>query len=221
MSWWSRLWRSRTSARYERALQVSLAISGWHYEGMRGDMRCWRDGSDDLITFVIPKQALSLRQLSDEVALQDFSRSLAENRGGGLIEVSVSTSPLGPTVAVIYKRLLMPAYAYTGMLFAPRAEPPQVWTIVAEERGTTGLREAIITSDLFNAGSMTIEDYERSWAKDPYDSEYRGVDQSVLRFVSDDKSYDERFPQHPLTKVRKILAALPTSIDIRITGEEA
>ena len=99
--------------------------------------------------------------------------------------------------------------------------PPQVWTVVAEEHGTTGVREAMITAELFNAGSMTIEDYERSWARDPYDSKYRGVDRSVLRFVSDDESYDERFPQHPLTKVRQIIVALPTSIDIKPAGEEA
>jgi len=65
---------------------------------------------------------------------------------------------------------------------------------------------------------MTVEDYKRSWAKDPYDSEYHSADRGVLRFVSDDESYDERFPQHPLTKVRLILAALPASIATKPTG---
>jgi len=200
-------------------LQVRLALPGWHCEAVQDGMWCWRDAQGDFISLVI--QSLGVSQLSDEVALQHFSRTLAESSGGGLIEAHASTGPLGPTVAVIYKRLLMPAYVYTGMLIAPHAEPPQVWTIVAEEHGTTGVREAIITSELFNAGHMTIADYEQSWAKDPYDSEYHGVDRSVLRFVSDDESYDERFPDHPLTKVRQVLAALPTAIESSNTEEEA
>ena len=124
MPWWRKLWRSRSGPHNERVLHVRLAIPGWQYEGMRGDMRGWRDGQGDVISLVIANQALGLPQLLDEVALRRFSRSLAESRGGGLIEVRVSTGPLGTTAAVIYKRLLMPAYAYTGMLFAPRAEPP-------------------------------------------------------------------------------------------------
>ncbi len=221
MTWWSKFWRTGSDSRDERLLQVRLSLQGWHDEGIRGDMRGWRDDQGDFLSLVIPNQPLGLPQLSDEVALQQIFRRLAENRGAGLIEVRVSTGQLGSTVSVIYKRLLMPSYAYTGMLFAAGAEPPQVWTIVAEERGTTGLREATITTELFNAGSMTIQDHERSWAKDPYDSEYDGVDRSVLRFVSDDESYDERFPQHPLTKVRRILAVLPSSINLTPAGEKS
>jgi hypothetical protein len=33
----------------------------------------------------------------------------------------------------------------------------------------------------------------------------------VLCCLSDDARYDERFPDHPLTKVRRIMAALPTA----------
>jgi len=184
-------------------------------------MRGWRDGQGDFMGLVVTNEALGLARLTEEVALRNFFRGLAESRGGGLIEVGVSTGPLGPTASVIYKRLLTPAYAFTGMLFAPGAEPPQVWTIYAEERGTTGVREAVITGELFNAGSMTIEAYERSWAKDPYDADYHAVDRSVLRFVSDDESYDERFPHHPLTKVRRLIAALPSSVYVMPTGDNA
>ena len=208
MAWWRR--RSKAD---RRNWPVRLALPGWHYEGMRNDIHGWSDGEGGVITLAIRSLDDGLPDVSDEVSLRHFGRQLAESRGGGLIEVRMSTSRLGPTAAVIYKRLLMPAYVYTGMLLAPHVEPPQVWTIVAEERGTTGVRDATIATALFNAGRMTSEDYERSWAKDPYDSEYHNVDRRVLRFVSDDESYDARFPQHPLTKVRLILAALPTSIE--------
>jgi hypothetical protein len=30
--------------------------------------------------------------------------------------------------------------------------------------------------------------------------------------MSDDESYDDQFPQHPLSKIRRVLAALPDSV---------
>lgn len=151
-------------------MQVRLTMRGWRDEGTRDDMRGWRDEQGDFISLVVTDETLGPTQLTDEVALQQFFRSLAESRGGGLIDVRVSGGPLGRTASVIYKRLQKPAYVFTAMLFAPVAEPPQVWTVVAGERGTTGVREAIITAELLNAGDMTIDDYKRSWAKDPYDA---------------------------------------------------
>ena len=40
-----------------------------------------------------------------------------------------------------------------------------IWTVVSGECGTTGVREAIIGTELLNAGELTLEDYERSWAQ--------------------------------------------------------
>lgn len=95
----------------------------------------------------------------------------------------------------------MPAYIFTGMLLVPRQQDSQVWTVVAGEGGITGVREAVMTAELMNSGRLTIRDYKASWARDPYDSTYCGVDRSVFRFVSDDECYDPRFPEHPLSKV--------------------
>ena len=70
----------------------------------------------------------------------------------------------------------------------------------------------MITAELLQAGQLTVSDYEHSWAQDPYEPSYRGVDQRVLRFMSDDEAYDDRFPDHPLSKVRRVLAALPEAV---------
>ena len=62
--------------------------------------------------------------------------------------------------------------------------------------------------------------YEQSWAADPYDPAYRGVDRTVLRFMSDDPLYDEQFPEHPLSKLRRLLPRLPAQVseDVWRTG---
>jgi hypothetical protein len=80
--------------------------------------------------------------------------------------------------------------------------------------GVTGEREAIITAELMESGKLSLDEYQRSWAQDPYEPEYAEVDGSVLRFLSDDACYDSRFPNHPLTKVRRVLAALPQSVRV-------
>jgi hypothetical protein len=116
-------------------------------------------------------------------------------------------------VTLIYKRLEKPAYIFTGMLIIPNQEASQVWTVVAGERGVTGMREAIVTKELMDAGKLTIESYQSSWARDPYEPEYSSVHRSALRFVSDDEGYDERFPQHPLSKARRVLATVRKSIE--------
>ena len=74
-------------------------------------------------------------------------------------------------------------------------------------------REAVVTANLINEGKLRLEQYELRWAQDPYEPAYYKVDRSVLRFISDDESYDEQFTQHPLSKVRRILAALPSNVE--------
>jgi hypothetical protein len=87
-----------------------------------------------------------------------------------------------------------------------------VWTIVAGEHGATGVREAVVTANLMKAGKLTPDDYKHRWAQDPYEPTFCGVDRSVLRLMSDDKIYDEKFSRHPLSKVRYVLASLPNSV---------
>jgi hypothetical protein len=215
MSWWQRLWHRSSSASLVEGLRpVKLTMEGWSEDAPSGDMRVWRSTQGDVLSLAAPEGSLDLPPLGDAVGLQQWWRALAESRGAGLIEVRVGDRELGATVGLIYKRLEIPAYVFTGMLLIPSVEVSRVWTVVSGERGTTGVREAIVTTQLMNAGRLTIEDYQRSWAQDPYDANYSGVDRSVLRCVSDDERYDEQFPEHPLSKVRRVLATLPTSVQI-------
>jgi hypothetical protein len=61
---------------------------------------------------------------------------------------------------------------------------------------------------LFNAGQLSIESYQQTWACDPYEPSYGGVDSKVLRYIPDDDRFDARFPDHPLTRVREVLTAI-------------
>lgn len=177
-------------------------------------MRLWRNPHGDAMTLAIVGSLMRFPRLADTPGWQKYARRLAEEREGGLVEVNVRPGDIGTgTVALIYKRLNKPAYVFTGMLIVPKGDASQIWTVVAGECGTTGVREAIITDSFFKSG-RTIEDYESSWAQDPYDPSYRGVDRSLLRFASDDERYDGRFPDHPLTRIRQTLVALREALGI-------
>ena len=189
---------------------VRLSLPGWQEDKPTQGMRAWRDADGDVLGLAACEFPVDP---SSGIALQRYARELAESRGGGLIEVTMVAPRPRPIVSLIYKRLRRPAYMYTGMLIMGGRDTSLVWTIVSSERGMTGVREAIITSEMLRSGELTLESYVESWAQDPYDPSYHGVDRSVLRFLSDDRRYDARFPQHPLSKVRRVLAALPGSTD--------
>jgi hypothetical protein len=216
MSWWQRIWHGGDKV-LSPLRSVRLTLQGWREEKTRGDLRVWRDSQGAVLSLAIPDRPFALSELTDETALREWCRSLAESQSAGLIDAGLATGALGAEVRLIYKRLQIPAYSFTGMLFLP--DQQHVWTVVAGEHGTTGVREAVITAELMNSGTLTVEDYERSWARDPYDVDYHAVDRRVLRFRSDDECYDERFPEHPLSRARRVLAALPGSIQIERSNE--
>ena len=96
----------------------------------------------------------------------------------------------------------MPAYVFTGMFITRLRGDSLIWTIVDGECSTTGVREAVVTAELYQSGVLkSIADYERLWPQDPYDMTSLGVDPRVRRFMSDGEEYDVRFPDHPLSRV--------------------
>lgn len=193
---------------------VRLSIPAWVEVMPNGAMRTWRDPTGDVLTLsaVDPQSPDPLFACSNEAELRVFARRMAESRGGGLIEAAMVAPPPGSVNRLIYKRLHGTGYAYTGMLIMVGPRTTLVWTAVAGERGTTGLREATVTVEMMRSGALTLESYQRSWAQDPYDPSYQGADRRVLRFLSDDERYDERFPEHPLSTIRRVLAAIPSSV---------
>ena len=190
-----------------------LSLEGWIEENPDEGMRFWRDAAGDVMSLAAADpSAGGLLDPTSDAELQRSARRLAESAGGGLIEVSRAAHGSLPLVRLVYKRLQHPAYVYTGMLFMAGQATTLVFTIVAGEGNMTGIREATVTAELMQSGELTPESYPHVWAQDPYDATYHGVDRSVLRFLSDRGRYDRRFPQHPLSKVRRVLAALSGSV---------
>ena len=212
LKWWNRLWGSAVAEAptpKEAIRRVGLTLPEWNEEAPDGGMRVWRDADRNVLSLA----AVDVPDVFEGAEIRQWCRDFAQGCHAGLIEVKNVAGPMGPAVSLIYKRLQMPAYVFTGMLFSSVQGETFVWTVVAGERGITGVREAAVTLELMQTGKLTVADYQQSWAKDPYDPSYRGVDGNVLRFMSDDECYDERFSDHPLSKVRRVLTLLPSHVD--------
>lgn len=204
MTWRSHLWRTSAKAPTEAIGSVRADLPGWSEDTSTEDMRIWRDVDGDVVSLTLSSKPISGLLHKDEAGVRRRSRQLAQDRGGGLIEAF----KLDCGIRLIYKRLLMPAYVYTGMNIIHVRGVWVVWTVVAGEHGTTGVREAVVTAMLLEAGELKPEEYAQRWGQDPYDPAYRETYKSILRFMSDDERYDNQFPQHPLSKCRRMLVRL-------------
>ena len=207
--WWSHLPREADKHANQ---SVRLSLPGWKEEAQRSGLREWRDPDGDLLS--LAEGAIDYPFAAVEVEQQRWCREFAQSCGGGLIEVRSFGCGIGQADCFVYKQLQLPAYIYIGMLIIRAQAKILTWTVLAGERGVTGMREAAVTASLLNEGKLTFTSYRDSWAKDPYEPTYRGVDQSVRRFMSDDEGYDQQFPQHPLSKVRRVIAELPRSVKL-------
>jgi hypothetical protein len=185
-------------------------MPSWQLVGRKAFAAHWRDASGDVVSLTLAPVERTLLTMADTRNLHIYCRSIAESQGAGLVEVAPTVGTDGPCLTYIYKRLRIPAFTFFGVAAIPIPNGTWLWMIVAYERGVTGVREAVVTASLVEAGKLTLESYERSWAQDPYDPSYRGVDRSTLRYLSDAEEYDGEFPNHPLTKVRRELRRLIT-----------
>jgi hypothetical protein len=220
MSWWKRLFGEPGNA--SSGVEGVLLDLSMPVVERSPSRTVWRDSDGDIVSLdVVKGQDLPNPLTPDTV--QAFFREMAEDRQGGLVEARILERPSGEAVEGIYKRRQGTGFVFTGMLIMPVRHASLVWTIVAGEHGTTGVREAVVSAQMFTEGSLTVDAYKRSWAQDPYDAQYRAqgrVDMSTLRYMSDDARFDSQFPNHPLSKIRRGLQTIlaEARIDEAVVG---
>jgi hypothetical protein len=213
MKSWSHFWRRSAKEGGELIRCVRLTLPGWNEDPhpRREHMRMWRNSQNEALSLTIFAGTSPCVERGNELEVRRWARGVAQGKGAGLIEVRI----VDREIKFIFKELRRQVYYYTGVFLtrvSVKGEWP-VWITTACELGTTGEREAIVSATLMTAGTLSPNEYELRWGQDPYEPSYVGVDRSVLRFMSDDESYDQQFPQHPLSKVRRILAMLSNHVE--------
>lgn len=143
--------------------------------------------------------------LTDLPALRSGMAKLAAAQGGALIEADVVPVGGQPALRQIIKvRLPGQAHgqAFLGSYIVPKATCSAVLRVQAAESAPFGLREAVVM------GQVGPADYFRPH---PYGA---GGEGGLPSHVADDPAYDAQFPQHPLTRVRQVLARLARQVEV-------
>jgi len=210
--WWKKLLPfSKRSVVPDSVLQVAFDMPGWIEQQPSGQLRLWRAPHGSVLSLAMLDS--DIWSAASEEELREIARRHAAGHQAGLIEVNRLPCGNQSAFCFIYKRLQMPAYVFTGMFFVRLHGHPLVWTIVDGESGMTGVREAVVMAELVKSTNpKSTEDLEKLWGEDPYDMTSLGVDSRVRRFTSDGEEYDGRFPDHPLTRIRRCLYELRTWI---------
>ncbi|MEU8888626.1 hypothetical protein [Streptomyces sp. NPDC048442] len=143
--------------------------------------------------------------LDDGPALRAGLAHHMARSGAGLIEASVK--PLGglPALRQIVKVPLpgrQHGQGFVGSFTVPRATCSTAVTFMSAERGTTGMREAMV---------MAKVGHEQYFRPHPYAPDVQG---GLPFHVADHQGYDAEFPDHPLSKVRRTLDVLAARVRV-------
>jgi tetratricopeptide (TPR) repeat protein len=169
----------------------------------------WTDTEGDHVFATVERGVTWLADAFGIDALRMQHRAQAAGAHGGIVSVDVVEAAGLPVVQVIVKSLEKPTYIYQGSLIIPLDNARFTLTLRAREHGTTGVREAIVTSVLLQHGLLGIPSGSpgadggirmKGWLFDPYDAAH---DDRAEASLADDERLDAMFENHPLTKVRQ------------------
>ncbi|XTZ14981.1 hypothetical protein ACQSSU_26580 [Micromonospora echinospora] len=143
--------------------------------------------------------------LTDLTALRKGLAKMTAGQGGALIEADVVSVGDQPALRQVIKVKLpnQPhGQAFLGSYIVPKAACSAVLRVQAAESGMTGQREALVMAKTGPANYFRPH---------PYGPEGEG---GLPSHVADDPAYDAQFPQHPLTRVRQVLAQLAQQVEL-------
>jgi len=156
-SWHHPTWFPRP--RHSGPFAVYPEMRGWRVVEQSEQTTVWQDDDGDSLSLTLRDGVIGLLELSDRHAVRRHCRELAMSMDSVLVEADIVTGPAGPAVMLVCKRFEKSALTLTGMLFVGGAGRWWVWTVVGCERGTTGMREATVTTQLLNEGKLTLTQF--------------------------------------------------------------
>ncbi|MFT6871385.1 MAG: hypothetical protein ACJAVN_000383 [Roseivirga sp.] len=143
--------------------------------------------------------------------LRQYYRDTISSSRGAIIEVELVVLHGVQCIRTVLKFPQDPSGStYLTSLIIPFAMCSYVVKIQAPELDLSGVRESFIIKKLVREEviSKTPTGYS-NWAFDPYKPDFMGPN---LMHRSEDVKWDVRFPSHPLTKSRKLMAEIEKGI---------
>jgi hypothetical protein len=191
---------------------VAVRIPSAVFEGCVDGNRVWQlESGDKLGIFFInlkPDLPCGLDRLAQ---LRSFFSRLATSGGAGLISADKTEIDSCAALKTIIKVPQQPhGMTYVASVTLPFRDFRFVFKTQCAEDAPTGLRDAVILDRMIQTGKVRLGPSEmEGWMADPYDS---GLRPGFARNLSEDEQYDAMFPDHPLTRARRMLTLIEAGI---------
>jgi hypothetical protein len=197
----------------------SVSFDTYNFEPLPGwsdAIRTWKADDATILSlnyFLLPPDIpVSLSRL-DELR-RSYRDGLGNGRG--LVELEVREVLGLRAVWLIFKIPQDPmGMTYVGSLTLPFHEFSYVLKVDCPEMGMTGVRDSVVFALEKQAGRMKFDSPAEfpplGWTQDPYDP---GLQSPVMRNLSDDERYDAQFPTHPLSRVRRHLTSMLSTLQV-------
>lgn len=188
---------------------------GWQKSVDDAQMKQWENPKEEacLSLHFFDKEP-DLVSVLDINALRYSFRDSIQPMKGGLIEVNVVDVKGFEAVRFIFKVPKASGHGmdYRGSLIIPFESYSYVVKIQADEVGMTGMRDNIIGMKWThtNTGKNLTSRGAAGWLRDPYHPE---LTSGTLMNASDEAGYDTDFPNHPLSRVRKVLQQVEAKLE--------
>lgn len=206
----------RLSPLSNRVDSIRFDTAGFTFQREGDNTRVWLTPDGDpvgLFHFAIKPDIPAALDSID--ALRAFSRSATAAAGGAIIEVETVSVDRSLALRQIIKVPQQPhGMTYVGSILLPFRDFSFVIKVHGQERGTTGVRDAVVLDESFGDGRVQVDAESktlRGWMQDPYDP---AVHDGFSRNLAESAEYDARFPNHPLSRLRRTLAHLQRTIQV-------
>jgi hypothetical protein len=191
---------------------------GFELQGDQDEVRSWRTSVGDLIGLYYyglpPDIGADLDSVSE---VRDFYRAQVTPAGLGVVEIDTLCLDDCLAVRTVFKAPQQPSgMVYLGGITLPFREFSYVLKTQCNEQAPTGSREVAVLGALLASGKLVMNESGNveGWSHDPYDASAKA---SLMRNIAEDESYDEQYPDHPLSRLRRILGQIQDSL--RISSE--
>jgi len=192
---------------------ITFPVFGWQLEKDEPHLKLWlnAEGTSAISVNYFPQKP-DLPSRSDLSVLRPYYRKQISEVNGGLIEVETTDLKGYPGIRTLFKIPQDPTgTTYLGSLTLPFAKCSYVIKIQAAEIDAPGQRDNQIAQRLLMSNDIRKKggSYE-DWAADPYDEAYQ---EGTLMNKAERSDYDNEFPEHPLTQVRRVLRILEKQVE--------
>ncbi|MCL1468486.1 hypothetical protein [Argonema galeatum] len=189
---------------------VSFDTSKWEAIEQLDERILWKNDTADRLSLhffhITPDLPVNLTAITE---LQNFYRQNVIQVGGGLVSVDVLSVKGVSAIKTLFKfSMKSTGMRYIGSLTFPFASFSYAIKVDCPEYGMTGIRDTLVYTQVMK--EIDPDDPYKGWFEDPYD---RTRKDAMMRNQSEDESYDNQFPDHPLSRARRYLAEIETSVE--------